>query len=500
MPILLPGILALSQRARYFSFFAFVLRTFEELRLPPTQEALSDFVKLREFEFAAAVQLCPRGCGQISAGAVGKDRAGPAVAMGSVSIERRESVVSFLGGYGLYYRTPLVELGLVVPRGTAVGEDEVTPVDVLSRDPRAQALADHYRDAVAATEYQRLHMLGTEPIPRDALEEFAECACLCRLSDYPAEQAALRRAVFESPAPELASQFMQRQRSFALFLRELEKDPNVADSSSALRSAVWHDFSSQDDAADALATTRAQWAALVMKEHVQEAFSTIWSHFCRQGLDSQSSDGLSMQAVEAMIRGPVLSTEPLDVLGSSLSYSETMPASSFVSSVTDATEHVVPEDLRTWAAGSDSAIAGLTLLFATLGRLPGSGSVPRAWADIGLQHSDRQPSLLGLATLLDQQFERDATLGDVFTWLVHRFVISAHEQIAYSKLPDFTFRFRWEGGRLRFYPIGQGRFDLADMRRQSIARLSKDMGFWTADTGGPRLSEEGVHFRNRVLA
>ena len=86
MPILLPGILALSQRARYLSFFAFVLRTFEELRLPPTQEALSDFVKLREFEFAVAVQLCSRGCGLISSGAVGKDRAGPAVCRGRHSL------------------------------------------------------------------------------------------------------------------------------------------------------------------------------------------------------------------------------------------------------------------------------------------------------------------------------------------------------------------------------------------------------------------------------
>jgi hypothetical protein len=34
MPILLPGILVLSRRARYFTFFPFLLQTFRELQLP----------------------------------------------------------------------------------------------------------------------------------------------------------------------------------------------------------------------------------------------------------------------------------------------------------------------------------------------------------------------------------------------------------------------------------------------------------------------------------
>ena len=33
------------------------------------------------------------------------------------------------------------------------------------------------------------------------------------------------------------------------------------------------------------------------------------------------------------------------------------------------------------------------------------------------------------------------TLADTLAWLARRYVISAHEQIAYSKLPEFTFRF-----------------------------------------------------------
>jgi hypothetical protein len=143
----------------------------------------------------------------------------------------------------------------------------------------------------------------------------------------------------------------------------------------------------------------------------------------------------------------------------------------------DATSAVAPEELRAWAIGDETAIRGLVLILATIARLPDRGATPRAWAEIGLQHSERQPSLRGFAMLVEQQIEHEPSLADLFAWLVRRFVVSAHEQIAYSKLPDFTFRFRWESGRLRFYPIGVGRFDLADMRRQSMARLSEDVGF-----------------------
>ncbi len=499
MPILLPGILVLSQRARYFSLFPFLLRLYEELRLPPTNEALSDFVKLREFEYAVAVQLCPRGCGQVSAGAVGKDRAGPAAATLSDAIERQESVESFLGGYGLYYRTPLVELGLVVPRGTAVGE-EVTPVDVLSRDERAQALADGFRDAVADTAYHRDHMLGFEPIPRSVLEEFAERACLCRLPEYPEEQRALRRALFEPPATQLEPQFDQRRRSFALFLRELERQPAVAGSNAAFRAAVWDDFTGRDGADDdPLGTTLAQWAALAMKEHLQESLSAIWSHFCRLGLNAQRQDGLTAAELDELIRGPLLGQGPFDILGRSLSYDSAMPAREFMSAVVEITRPAAPEELRLWAIGEETGIAGLVLLLATIARLPDRGSAPRAWAETGLQHSERQPSLLGFAMLIEQQLEHEPSLADLFAWLVRRFVVSAHEQIAYSKLPDFTFRFRWESGRLRFYPIGLGRFDLADMRRQSMARLSEDVGLWAESDGVPLLTEAGSRFRGEVL-
>ncbi len=106
MPQLLPGILALSQRARYFSFYPFLLAEYQAHKLHPTNNALSTFVKAREYEYGLAVQLCPRGCGSRWSAVVGKERVEPAVKSGADPLPRSESVQSFLGGYGLYYRSP----------------------------------------------------------------------------------------------------------------------------------------------------------------------------------------------------------------------------------------------------------------------------------------------------------------------------------------------------------------------------------------------------------
>ena len=248
MPILLPGILVLSRRARYFTFFPFLLQTFRELQLPASNDVLSEFIKLREFEFACAVHLCPNGCVESSSGAVGSSRAGPAVRgqQADATIARRESVESYLGGYGLYYRSPLIDLGLVVPKGTVLASETVTPVDVLHPDGRADALADAFREAIADTAYYRKWMLGEEPIPVEVLTEFAERACFCRLPGAPGERALIRQAFFEPP-PRQEPEFVQRdvdqrRRSFALFLREVEQAPEAAGSDAAFREALWRDF------------------------------------------------------------------------------------------------------------------------------------------------------------------------------------------------------------------------------------------------------------------
>jgi len=103
MPILLPGVLALSRRARYFSFYPFLLDEYASTGLRSTRQALSSFIKRREYEFAVAAHLCTNCDVRAANGAINASRA---VRDNPRAYKRAESVESTLGGYGLYYRTP----------------------------------------------------------------------------------------------------------------------------------------------------------------------------------------------------------------------------------------------------------------------------------------------------------------------------------------------------------------------------------------------------------
>jgi hypothetical protein len=506
-PVLLPAILVQSSRARYFSFHPFLMLEFEERRFPASNDVLSEFIKQREFEYAVAVQLCPNGCGAISAGNVGKDNAVPALnhAVNDL-VPRQESVESYLGGYGLNYRTPLTELGVVIQKGTVYGpkdDEKVTPVDVLARNERARGLAEAFRAAIMDTEYYRDWFVGEAPIPIRVLRHYAERACLCRLREYEAEQELIRRVLFTAPPGEqpafVARDVDQRRRSFGLLLREIEHDPAVASSDGAYRAAVWADFRASEDQEGPLAQTRAQWAALVAKEYWQEGLSLLYAQLCRLGLERSGPDGLEQTELEELLRGPLAGAGELELGGRKLSYAPEMAAAEFRTLVVDATADLPLEQLRVGAIEDGTAIAGLALILVTVARLPASETAPAGWREIGIQSSERQPSLLQFAMALERQLDEQPPLKDILAWATRRFVIIAHEQIAYSKLPDFTFRFRWEAGRLRFYNLGIGRFELANMRRGTMASLAADVGFWRRDVETPVLTTLGRSFQAEVL-
>lgn len=497
MPRLLPGILVLSQRARYFSLHSFLLHEYQRRRLPLNNNDLSSFIKMREFEYAVAVQLCPRGCGERPVGMVGKNRAAPAVEEHADAIPRRESVESHLGGYGLYYRTPMIEMGMVVPRGRELGET-IAPVDVLDPHGPGPALAEAFGGAISDTSYFREHMRGTSAIPREVLEELAERACLCRLPDYPNEQALLRRTLFEPPAPGYAEATKQRCRSFALLLRELEREPRTAVSNGAFKQAIWDDFLANPAGDGALRQTVAEWAALAAKDWWQESLSSVWSHFLR--VAGLRSEGLSPPELDTVLNTGLVPAGTIHALKGVFQVAPEIPTAALADAVAAGTADVPLDELRRWAAETDTTAAGLILFLALRSRIPPQAAASPGWLEIGTQSSERQPSFLGFLYLFDRHLEAQPTLAQTLVWLTRRFVISAHEQIAYSKLPEFTFRFRWEEGRLRFYPLGLGRFRLANIRREAMAEISEDVGFWQSIMGVPELTPEGRRFIEQAFS
>ena len=55
MPTLLPGVLALSERARYLAIYPFLLSLYAERRLAADNASLGEFIRLREYELCLAM-------------------------------------------------------------------------------------------------------------------------------------------------------------------------------------------------------------------------------------------------------------------------------------------------------------------------------------------------------------------------------------------------------------------------------------------------------------
>lgn len=157
------------------------------------------------------------------------------------------------------------------------------------------------------------------------------------------------------------------------------------------------------------------------------------------------------------------------------------------------------EDLRRRVVYEGTAAAGLAFLLALRNRITERMIGVPEWRVIAGQASNWQPGLLGTIAALDAHLEEDPALGDTLEWVAHRFILDVHERVAYSKLPDFTFRFRWEEDRLRFYDRDASRFEPTDIRLDAITRLSRDLGLLDPACEAGVLTVEGAAFVAGVL-
>jgi hypothetical protein len=521
MPRLLPGILELSRQARYLSFHAYLLDRYRELRMPADGASLSMFIKAREWEYGLAVLHCPHGCDYSP---VGAQSLRAMLASHDPPYPRGQSVESPFGGYGLYYRSPLAELGIVARPGTLLGDTPIT-VDVLYPTDRARRLAATFRDAVAATEYVRSWMLTTDPIPLDVLVEYARDACLCQLRERPPERDAVHEALFgtdpdtpstipaaepgsagdalgEDPAApavvEPGAAVIQRRRSVAHVLTLSDGAPGGVDDEGAYREALWSPPSLRSAEHERVA---GQWAGLVAKDVWQDALCSIWSEFCRSGVQTSlagQGEGLSWERVRSIAREmvggpPVLSADmaTADLVARIAGGEIALPGADVP--VADAPQEV----LRAATDDLDSAASGLVVILELHRRA--SGRTDPGWVASSAVRSAWQPSLAAVLEGLTAHLTEGPTVADTLWWLVHNFVVRVHERIAYSKLPEHTFRFRWEDGRVRFYDNGIGRFPLAAIRRVPLAAITRDLGFWDLGQGEAVLTDRGRAFIAEAL-
>jgi hypothetical protein len=232
MPLLFPGILELSRRARYFSLFAYLIAAFSEKYPTGDLDSLDRFITQSEYEYGYAALTCPN-CSSDSrgrAGVLGEIALRPARRTRPEVLQRRRSIDTYLGGYGLFYRRPMEYLGVLAAAGTVLQDGRVLAADRLANS-YARTLARRFEEAVSGTRWAQEHLGGDHPVPTKDLEELARAACLCRLSEAPDERRALL-ALFTRPVPNATTAIevdaSLRLRAIAHFLAAIDREPAAA--------------------------------------------------------------------------------------------------------------------------------------------------------------------------------------------------------------------------------------------------------------------------------
>ena len=484
---LTPAIMALSERARYLSFYLWLFKRYADQRRSLSIGALGSYILAREYDFGLAVRLCPNGC---NASPVGMQRVGPAVARQPAEYARGESVQSPLGGYGLYYRTPMRVLELVRPQGTALG-DTASPLDMLNRgSPVATALADAFEAAVGDTEYVHSYADGDGPIPSAALVEYASRACLCRLTDYPDERDLIRVAYLKRTEGQSHEDVSRRREAFALFLdlaaRGLKPDRGDDD----LRWGVWQASSAAGQDSPARRGTLARWSALAAIHFLQDGLNLLWLDGGNSIRQSDHGDGLDWADVQAALAS-LADTGNIELPGGAVHVTADTDARAFATDVAQAVRVGGLIETVQWARGDKRAIAGAALILAVLSQLPDDSAVDPGWREVAWVNGDWQPGLATLAGRVREHLGEGGTVGRLLVWLIDHLVIRAHENNAYSKLPDFTFRWRWEAGRLRFYDHPIAWDALGDIRASVLTSLLTDLGYLARSDGAATPTPDG---------
>jgi hypothetical protein len=345
---------------------------------------------------------------------------------------------------------------------------------------RGAALAEHFRQAVQPASYWR-RLTDDRPLSAEELRSLAQRGCLCRLASTSAERQALLEAFFDEcdddPTPGAAT---ARRRSFAVFLDALHRDPAVVHDEGAFRRSVWRDAMAAVGN-PSLREVVARWAALFGSHYRQDGLSLLWAQLLPAALEGQPPEGLTRKELSEVVITQLVGEGIVDVAGTDVDCDPDQPASTFIDAVAQAWNDGDIEDVRTWALtvdGNARAFAGLVLLAVLLRRLPSKSAMPSGWSAIAFMSAQYQPSLLEFARRAIVTVDGGASLGELMDEIVYRHVIRAHEAVAAGK-PDSTFRFRSEGGRVRFYSdLALDRPGLFDTRHPAMASLSRDLGLW----------------------
>lgn len=517
LPKLSPGIVVQTVHPRYWSFYTFVLDEFWRRDLPRTRRDFSRFYRPREAIFAAGCHLCDRPehnqFGPLQA-IVGSDNSRKLVQTQPAVYDAQFNYIKdSLGGYGLYYSAAISRMGLTLPATPAAG----LPYDAPT--PEGRGVAAAFRAAIAGTRYYREYFNDDHArVPAGVVVEYIRAACLCQLRTPTAPDRPLLQDVFlHAGGPRDAD---QRRATMRMFLELAEQTSGHELSEDHFRRLIY--FRSTD-AGGAVWTpappnvrTARRWRLYQAREYYAYALNRLWRYLAEWGIGEVRSSGDMVPLTawwkfvdDALDFAPLAAALEVDApgLGASSTVADLAQWATAAGNIEgdldgswDVAAPVMEHRLYRWAdaAGREQAVipAALTLMSLVAARV-GSRRNELAFSDDWDICRDGGVSRLALSRFFNQWRDRQRfTLGQAARWLFGDYVIRQHERVAVAKLAQTgdTFRFRRQGGYLRFYEA-DAPVRMSSSRFQALATTVYELGFVNSLYGATHaLTDAGRRF------
>ncbi len=513
LPTLVPSINVLTFHPRYHSFYIFLLDEYWRKELPRNRAAWKKFFRPREFIFSVGAYLCQQPEHGNMGNIVGGRKTKPLATQELPSYDTKTDYMdSPLGGFGLYYRTVMAELGLLHPGGRGLPY----PVD-LPTEHLGQEIAAAFRKEIENTEYyQEYFHLDQAEIPRDTILEYIHEACLCQLKTDNASDRKFVREVFEAGGPNEASGY--RKLTLRMFLDIANQTRQTALDQDLFRQLIYFGETQTDIQylpISELDLIHKQWRMYQAREYYAFALNTLWGHFCYWGLKNY---GDKVPVDHSKISDYLKNSLSFDIVATKLGFMASgLSPKARISELLNWIEKVVGGSRETFDKSCDiHSLINEHLLYQLIGAneynerlvLPAMflmlalvylrfghmdlWQMPE-W-DISKMGTDGRLSLNGFVRQTKKMVDDGASIYEFAKLIFDKSIIQQHIIVSTRKLPDNTFRFRREGRRLRFFQHDNS-LGFMNSRFDSISTTVFELGY-CGDLHLPDhgLTEDGEQF------
>lgn len=498
LPTLSPAINVLTIHPRYYSFYTFLLDEFIGRRRKATRSQWVAFYRPREFIFSIGAYLRQHRESKPEHGDMGNVIGGRK----TIPLARGEQATyntltdyidSELGGYGLYYRSVMAELGLIYPGGRGLPY----PVDVPSEKGREVAAA--FRKAIKDTIYYRDYFdRDAAEVPIEVIQEYIDRACLCQLQHPSAPDRPLLLDLFLHGG--LIESADARRATFQLLLDIADQTQDHAVEQDTYRQLIYFyaaDNGSSYRPRETLTLIHARWRQYQAREYYSFALNAMWDYLCQWGLLNHGDfrplptalfwehlvEALNFELLAGRLNlpSPGISSESafqqlLDWLASlvgadGLEFDEACGLQAPIH------EHRLYRLVMGHRTAPDVLVAGMVIMLALIYLRFGHPECWQrpAWEIAKMGQNGRLP-LHGFIQGLRRRIRGGAiTIGEVARWLYRDYIMLQHQVVATQKLPDNTFRFRREGTRLQFYNL-ENRLSFMDSRYDALSTMVHELG------------------------